>query len=63
MTLLERLAASDTSAVMDLISAHEVSAPAIVEASWDNRPTWDNWAKSPAPFDNRPTWDNWSKRS
>ena len=29
--------------------------PAIVEAAWDNRPTWDNWAKNPAPFDNRPT--------
>jgi len=29
---------------------------------WDNKPTWDNWKKAPAPFDNRPTWDNWKKK-
>lgn len=61
MTLLEHLAASDTATVMDLISIHGAPTPTIVETAWDNRPTWDNWAKSPAPFDNRPTWDNWNK--
>ncbi len=62
MTLLERLATADTPVVMDIISTHGAPAPVIVEASWDNKPTWDNWAKSPAPFDNRPTWDNWNKK-
>ncbi|WP_329155887.1 hypothetical protein OIU91_41500 (plasmid) [Streptomyces sp. NBC_01456] len=42
---------------------HDVLTPAIVEAAWDNRPTWDNWAKYPASFDNRPTWDNWYKKT
>jgi uncharacterized protein len=33
-------------------------------ARFDNKPTWDNWSKAPAPpkFDNRPTWDNWTKK-
>ncbi|MFE4670701.1 multiple cyclophane-containing RiPP AmcA [Streptomyces sp. NPDC056716] len=35
----------------------------ILGTTWDNRPTWDNWAKNPAPFDNRPTWDNWNKKT
>lgn len=47
---------------MELIATHDVPTPVIVEATWDNRPTWDNWAKNPAPFDNRPTWDNWNKK-
>ncbi|MFD7223644.1 multiple cyclophane-containing RiPP AmcA [Streptomyces sp. NPDC059892] len=47
---------------MELIATHDVPTPVIVEAAWDNRPTWDNWAKNPAPFDNRPTWDNWNKK-
>jgi hypothetical protein len=62
MTLLEQLAASRAPAVMDLISAHRAAPPVIVEAAWDNRPTWDNWAKNPAPFNNQPTWDNWNKK-
>ncbi|MEV7288147.1 multiple cyclophane-containing RiPP AmcA [Streptomyces sp. NPDC093252] len=68
MTLLDRLAASDAPVVMDLIAAHAPHVPAITGtiaaagAVWDNRPTWDNWQKSPAPFDNRPTWDNWNKK-
>lgn len=62
MKILERLAASDTPVVMELVATHDVPTPVIVEAKWDNRPTWDNWAKSPAPFDNRPTWDNWDKK-
>ncbi|MFD6443838.1 multiple cyclophane-containing RiPP AmcA [Promicromonospora sp. NPDC060204] len=32
------------------------------EAEWDNRPSWDNWKKTPGPWDNRPSWDNWKKR-
>lgn len=60
MTLLDTIAASDARAVMDLISTH--APPSVLSAAWDNRPTWDNWPKSPAPFDNRPTWDNWNKR-
>ncbi|WP_328913136.1 MULTISPECIES: multiple cyclophane-containing RiPP AmcA [unclassified Streptomyces] len=43
-------------------TTHDAPAPVIVEAMWDNRPTWDNRAKNPAPFDNRPTWDNWNKK-
>ncbi|MER5492146.1 multiple cyclophane-containing RiPP AmcA [Streptomyces sp. NPDC002454] len=62
MTLLEQLTTSHAPVVVDLISAHCELAPKVTEASWDNRPTWDNWKKSPAPFDNRPTWDNWQKK-
>ncbi|WBB63537.1 hypothetical protein O7599_13865 [Streptomyces sp. WMMC500] len=62
MKTLDRLATSDTLVVMELIAAHDFPSPVIVEATWDNRPTWDNWAKTPAPFDNRPTWDNWNKK-
>lgn len=62
MTPLIAIATSDAPVVMDLISTHGVRAPALVSVGWDNRPTWDNWPKSPAPFDNRPTWDNWNKK-
>ena len=65
MTVLDRLASSDTPVVMELVelvAARDAPPPAIVGATWDNRPTWDNWAKNPAPFDNRPTWDNWNKK-
>ncbi|BDH15362.1 multiple cyclophane-containing RiPP AmcA [Streptomyces hygroscopicus] len=62
MTVLNRLATSDAPIVMELAATHDAQPPTIVEATWDNRPTWDNWAKSPAPFDNRPTWDNWNKK-
>ncbi|MFD7317896.1 multiple cyclophane-containing RiPP AmcA [Streptomyces sp. NPDC059883] len=62
MKILDRLATSDTTLVMELIATHDVPTPVVVEAAWDNRPTWDNWAKNPAPFDNRPTWDNWNKK-
>ncbi|MDT0323162.1 multiple cyclophane-containing RiPP AmcA [Streptomyces millisiae] len=63
MTLLDRLATSDAPVVMELIALHDDPAPLIVGTPWDNRPTWDNWAKNnPAPFDNRPTWDNWNKK-
>ncbi|MFD7506161.1 multiple cyclophane-containing RiPP AmcA [Streptomyces sp. NPDC059850] len=62
MTVLDRLATSDAPVVVELIALHDALSPVIVEAMWDNRPTWDNWAKTPAPFDNRPTWDNWNKR-
>ncbi|MEV6418120.1 multiple cyclophane-containing RiPP AmcA [Streptomyces sp. NPDC051662] len=62
MTVLDRLTASDTPVVMELTATHDASTREIVEARWDNRPTWDNWAKNPAPFDNRPTWDNWNKK-
>jgi hypothetical protein len=48
---------------MELTTTHDAPVPVIVDGVWDNRPTWDNWAKSPAPFDNRPTWDNWNKKS
>ncbi|MFI7272354.1 multiple cyclophane-containing RiPP AmcA [Streptomyces sp. NPDC049879] len=47
---------------MELAATRHVAPPATAGAAWDNRPTWDNWAKSPAPFDNRPTWDNWNKK-
>ncbi|MFE7115134.1 multiple cyclophane-containing RiPP AmcA [Streptomyces sp. NPDC057654] len=60
MTLLEGLAASEALIVMELISIP--STPTTPGTMWDNRPTWDNWAKTPAPFDNRPTWDNWNKK-
>ncbi|MFI1189323.1 multiple cyclophane-containing RiPP AmcA [Streptomyces californicus] len=62
MTVLDRLATSDTPVVMELIAPHDAPHPVIVGTPWDNRPTWDNWAKNPAPFDNRPTWDNWNKK-
>ncbi|MEV5486221.1 MULTISPECIES: multiple cyclophane-containing RiPP AmcA [Streptomyces] len=62
MTFLERLATSDAPIVMELTATQDAQPQRVVEATWDNRPTWDNWAKSPAPFDNRPTWDNWNKR-
>jgi hypothetical protein len=63
MRILEGLAASDAPVVMELTTTHDAPVPVIVDGVWDNRPTWDNWAKSPAPFDNRPTWDNWNKKS
>ncbi|WP_336048016.1 multiple cyclophane-containing RiPP AmcA [Streptomyces sp. CA2R101] len=62
MTVLDTLATSDAPIVMELTATHDAQRRTIVEATWDNRPTWDNWAKSPAPFDNRPTWDNWNKK-
>jgi hypothetical protein len=62
MTVLDRLATSDAPVVMELTATHGSPAPVTVGGPWDNRPTWDNWAKTPAPFDNRPTWDNWSKK-
>ncbi|MFF7192366.1 multiple cyclophane-containing RiPP AmcA [Streptomyces sp. NPDC008079] len=62
MRILEALAASDAPVVMELVTTHDAPAAEIVEGTWDNKPTWDNWQKSPAPFDNRPTWDNWSKK-
>lgn len=62
MTVLDGLIASDTPVVRELMVAYGASPQVIMEATWDNRPTWDNWAKSPAPFDNRPTWDNWNKK-
>ncbi|GAA2458562.1 multiple cyclophane-containing RiPP AmcA [Streptomyces sp. NPDC057697] len=62
MTVLDRLAVSDTPVVMELMAMYGSPAPVIAGGPWDNRPTWDNWAKTPAPFDNRPTWDNWNKK-
>ncbi|WP_037906461.1 multiple cyclophane-containing RiPP AmcA [Actinacidiphila yeochonensis] len=62
MTLLDELSTSSAPVVMELAAAHDVPTPGIVETEWDNKPTWDNWAKNPAPFDNRPTWDNWNKK-
>jgi hypothetical protein len=29
---------------------------------WDNKPSWDNWTKAPAPWNNQPSWDNWTKK-
>ncbi|MEV7683431.1 multiple cyclophane-containing RiPP AmcA [Streptomyces sp. NPDC088341] len=56
----------EPSVVVELTATHEAPTPVIVEGKWegkwDNRPTWDNWAKNPASFDNRPTWDNWNKK-
>ncbi|MFF3750964.1 multiple cyclophane-containing RiPP AmcA [Streptomyces sp. NPDC002018] len=62
MTILELLAASEAAVVVELISNHGAQRHEGSEGTWDNRPTWDNWAKSPARFDNRPTWDNWNKK-
>ncbi|KND40321.1 multiple cyclophane-containing RiPP AmcA [Streptomyces acidiscabies] len=62
MKILDRLATSDARIVMELTATHDAPPPVIVEGAWDNRPTWDNWAKTPSPFDNRPTWDNWNKK-
>ncbi|MGW1793889.1 multiple cyclophane-containing RiPP AmcA [Streptomyces tubercidicus] len=62
MTVLDTLTTSDAPIVMELTATHDAQPQTVVEARWDNRPTWDDWAKSPAPFDNRPTWDNWNKR-
>lgn len=62
MTVLDTLATSEAPIVMELTATHHAQPQTVVEATWDNRPTWDNWAKSPAPFDNRPTWDNWNKK-
>lgn len=62
MTVLDTLATSDAPIVMELTATHHTQPRTVVGATWDNRPTWDNWAKSPAPFDNRPTWDNWNKK-
>ncbi|MFD7893688.1 multiple cyclophane-containing RiPP AmcA [Streptomyces sp. NPDC059743] len=62
MTILELLAASDAPVVAELIFNRWAPQPENVDRAWDNRPTWDNWPKSPARFDNRPTWDNWNKK-
>jgi len=62
MALLQTLATSDALVVLELISTYHTATPVTVEAAWDNKPTWDNWRKTPAPFDNRPTWDNWNKK-
>lgn len=62
MTALDTLTTSQAPIVVDLISMRHAPAPVTVETMWDNRPTWDNWPKTPSPFDNRPTWDNWNKK-
>ncbi|MGX2995307.1 multiple cyclophane-containing RiPP AmcA [Streptomyces sp. JNUCC 64] len=62
MTTLERLVSSNAPIVVELSSTSDVLSHTTAGTPWDNRPTWDNWAKTPAPFDNRPTWDNWSKK-
>lgn len=63
MKTLDRLATSDAPVVVELTATRDVPTGVVVDAMWDNQPTWDNWAKNPAPFDNRPTWDNWSKKN
>ena len=57
MNLLAELIDSDHTAVTGLIDTGGA-----ITAGFDNRPSWDNWKKSPVPFDNRPTWDNWKKK-
>jgi hypothetical protein len=48
-------------------SAHPLLAALIngaaTHASWDNRPTWDNWKNQPGPWNNQPTWDNWNNKN
>lgn len=63
MTVLDGLTTSNAPVVMELITTHDAAPGPTAGARWDNRPTWDNWAKNaPAVFDNRPTWDNWGKK-
>jgi hypothetical protein len=62
VTVLENLITSESAILVALVSARRPPATDQAAARWDNRPTWDNWAKTPAPFDNRPTWDNWNKQ-
>jgi hypothetical protein len=57
MTLLEELIHSTHPAVTALING--VDDP---KASWDNKPSWDNWKRNPGPWGNQPSWDNWRKR-
>ena len=57
MTILQELATSDASSLIDLID--DGTAPAPLMNAFDNQPTWDNLGGG---FDNRPTWDNWSKK-
>jgi hypothetical protein len=45
MTLLDQLATSEASVVMDLITPPGATPPFTTGAAWDNRPTWDNWNK------------------
>ena len=58
MSPLAALLASDHPAVLALTG----TAGHTADAKFDNRPSWDNWAKNPAPWNNQPTWDNWSKK-
>ncbi|MEU2514297.1 multiple cyclophane-containing RiPP AmcA [Streptomyces syringium] len=63
MTLLEQLTATDAPVVRELIAGFGRPQGGPIHAKFDNRPTWDNWAKEPpVTFDNRPTWDNWNKK-
>ncbi|MFI1257710.1 multiple cyclophane-containing RiPP AmcA [Streptomyces netropsis] len=63
MTLLEELTATDAPVVRELVTAYGRPQGRAAHAKFDNRPTWDNWSKTPpATFDNRPTWDNWNKK-
>jgi hypothetical protein len=53
---LAELINSDHPAVVTLVGD---AAP---HASWDNKPSWDNWKKTPGTWDNQPSWDNWKKK-
>ncbi|GAA3126244.1 hypothetical protein JOF29_002578 [Kribbella aluminosa] len=50
MTILEQLAATDSSYVAEMIEARrqEPRPPAVV--GWNNKSSWDNWAQKPKPF-------------
>ena len=61
-TLTERM----TSLLADLVESDHEAVTTLVDtgrrgSDWDNRPSWDDWKKSPGPWDNRPSWDNWEK--
>lgn len=51
MTVLERLAATKSGLVAELIGRHKASVPTETTASptvplaWKNKPSWDNWKK------------------
>ena len=61
MTILQELATSDATPLLDLIGGDASTSHAPLMAGWDNQPTWDN-KPSGGGWDNRPTWDNWSKK-
>jgi hypothetical protein len=50
MTILERLASTDSAEVAQMIEARRQETPPPAVVGWNNKSSWDNWAQKPKPF-------------